>query len=249
MYNLYKKDEVLFAILWIVVYVVGSSIADSLSMSLGLAKSVSVVFLVAMSLLALTWLKKNNLFKKYGLCKLEVPASKFLYFIPLILISTCNLWFGVRMNLSFIETLFYVCSMLCTGLIEELIFRGFLFKAMCKDNVKSAIIVTSITFGIGHIINLFNGSGAELIPNLCQVCYAIAFGFLFVIIFHRGKSLIPCIVAHSTINTLSAFANVTNQTMEMRVGVAIILTVVALGYTLVLLKTLPKNEDYVSAMR
>lgn len=35
---------------------------------------------------------------------------------------------------------------------------------MEKNNVKSAIIVSSITFGIGHIVNLLNG--ADLIPTL-----------------------------------------------------------------------------------
>lgn len=61
------------------------------------------------------------------------------------------------------ETALYVLSMLCVGFIEELIFRGFLFKAMAKDGIKSAIIVSSITFGLGHIINLVNG--AELLPT------------------------------------------------------------------------------------
>ena len=74
---------------------------------------------------------------------------------------------------------------------------------MAKDNVNTAIIVSSLTFGIGHIINLFNG--ANLIPTLIQVCYAIAAGFLFVIIFQKGKSLWPCIIAHATINSLSIF--------------------------------------------
>ena len=89
------------------------------------------------------------------------------------------------------------------GFIEEVIFRGFLFKMMEKDNLKSAIIVSSITFGIGHIINLLNG--AEFIPTLMQVFYAISIGYLFVVIFHKSGSLVPCIVCHSIFNALSIF--------------------------------------------
>ena len=74
---------------------------------------------------------------------------------------------------------------------------------MAKDNLKSAIIVSSITFGIGHIVNLLNG--AEFIPTLLQVCYAISIGYLFVIIFYKSKSLIPCIITHSLFNSLSIF--------------------------------------------
>jgi hypothetical protein len=38
--------------------------------------------------------------------------------------------------------------------IEEVIFRGFLFKALQKDKLSVAIIVSSVTFGFGHIVNL-----------------------------------------------------------------------------------------------
>lgn len=57
---------------------------------------------------------------------------------------------------------------------------------MGNENVKRAIIVSAVTFGIGHIVNLLNG--AELIPTLMQICYAISRGYLFVIIFYKSKS-------------------------------------------------------------
>jgi membrane protease YdiL (CAAX protease family) len=93
--------------------------------------------------------------------------------------------------------------MLLIGFLEEIIFRGFLFKMMEKDNLKIAILVTSLTFGFGHIINLLNGS--ELVKTLIQICYAISIGYLFVLIFYRSKSLIPCIITHSLVNALSIF--------------------------------------------
>ena len=88
-----------------------------------------------------------------------------------------NLWKGVTIKLSVLETALYVLSMLCVGFIEEIIFRGFLFKALCKDNLKLAIVISSVTFGMGHIVNLLNGS--DLIPTLLQIAYATAIGFLF----------------------------------------------------------------------
>ena len=94
-------------------------------------------------------------------------------------------------------------NMVNVGFIEEIIFRGFLFKMMEKDNVRSAIIVTSVTFGIGHIINLLNGS--ELISTLFQILSAISIGYLFVIIFYKGNSLIPCIITHALFNAFSVF--------------------------------------------
>lgn len=132
--------------------------------------------------------------------------------------------------------------MLCVGFLEEVIFRGFLFKALAKDNVKMAIIVSSITFGLGHILNLFNGSGMDLIANLCQIVGAVACGFLFVIIFYRGGSLIPCIIAHSVNNAVGVFANEAELTVEKRLLFSAVTVFVVIVYALILCRTLPQKQ-------
>ncbi|MBE6992262.1 MAG: CPBP family intramembrane metalloprotease [Ruminococcaceae bacterium] len=230
MNKLYEKSELWFAVLWIIVYVVGTSLTDSL----GFSKIPTFVFHAVLCYIAFLWLRKNGMFEKYGLCKPVVPASKLLYYVPLLIPVTCNFWFGVTMNMPLVETVFYICSMICVGFLEELIFRGFLFKAMAKDNIKAAVIVSSITFGIGHIVNLINGSGAELVPNLCQVCYAIAIGFMFVMLFHYSKSLWVCIITHSIVNALSAFGVQAGMTGELIS--AAILTVVPAAYAVYIAK-------------
>lgn len=242
MKELYKKSEILFSILWIVIYVIGTSIADNVSKTAGIEKSVTLLFHAALSCFLFIWIKRNDLLLKYGICKTDIEAQKFLYYIPLLFIISCNLWSGCQMKFSAVETVLYVASMLLVGFLEELIFRGFLFKAMCADNVRSAVIVSSITFGIGHIVNLFNGSGATFVPNMCQVIYAVAFGFLFVILFYRGKSLLPCILTHGLLNALSAFG-IEQKTNMAIIGVSVILTFTAIAYTFVLLKTLPKPSE------
>lgn len=243
MNKLYKKSEIWFAISWIIVYVVGTSIADELSRLVGIEKVFSVPYLLAMSIVAIVWMRKNGLFERFGLCKTDIGAKKFLYYIPLILLVSCNFWYGVSKNGSWAEFALYAASMLCVGFLEEVIFRGFLFRAMEKDGVRSAIIVSSVTFGIGHIVNLINGSGATLIPNLCQVVSAIAIGFLFVIIFYRGKSLIPCVLAHQFINVTSFFANESAIDNTTRIIQSVIICFIAIGYAAILLKTLPEKEE------
>lgn len=143
----------------------------------------------------------------YGLKKVT-NLKKYLYFIPLFLIGTVNLWDGININNSTNEIIFHILTMVNVGFIEEIIFRGFLFKMMKEENVKRAIIVSAITFGIGHIVNLFNGS--ELIPTLMQICYAISLGYLFVIIVYKSKSIVPCIITNSLINSLFIF-NIENS--------------------------------------
>ena len=122
--------------------------------------------------------------------------------------------------------------MLCVGFLEEMIFRGFLFNALVRDGVKSAIIISSVSFGIGHIVNLVNGSGAGLLPTMLQVVYAIAIGFAFVMIYYKTKSLLPCILTHSILNSLSVFANEEVITPQKQIISSILIALIAAGYAL-----------------
>lgn len=205
MNKIYKKNEVNFAIICIVIYVVGTSIAESVAQTIGIVKLPSMIFHLGFTGVLLAWLKKNDLFEKYGLVKPEYKLSKVWFFIPLMLVGLSSIFFGVKLNYSVPETVFYILSMLCVGFLEEIIFRGFLFVGMAKKNVKSAIIVSSITFGIGHIVNLLNGQ--DLLETLLQIVFAIVVGFTLVTLLYKGKSLLPCIIFHGINNACSAISN------------------------------------------
>lgn len=243
MKKLYEKNELAFAIVWIVVYCVLQSLANSLNKAIGVAYAASAAFCVLQTIVLFTFIRKNNLQKRYGLCKPLVPARRFLYYVPLVILASGNLWNGFALNDSPAETALRVVCMLCVGFLEEVIFRGLLFTAIAKDNIKSAIVISSVTFGVGHIINLFNGSGMDLVNNLCQIVFAIAVGFLLVTIFYRGGSLLPCILVHSAINTLGTFAKDTNLTTEMHLLHLVVLILIAVVYTLILTRTIPMRVD------
>lgn len=239
--RLYEKSEILFAVLWIVAYCVLFSVGDSFSASLGVEKVVTLPVGLLLSAVLLIFLKKNGLFRKYGLCRADSSARSMLYYLPLVLLLTANLWFGVRVNYGTFETVLYIGSMLCVGFLEEVIFRGLLFNAMRGDSPKLAVVVSSLTFGIGHIINLINGSCAELIPNLLQVVYATTAGFMFVMIYLRSESLIACIAAHGVFNALSAFS-VTPEGLTERIISCIVLTVISGAYAWYIAKAIcPKS--------
>ena len=228
MKKLYQKDEVWFAVVWILAYVIGTSIFDSFN-----TKLYTLVYHLILCSVIFVWIKKEHLLATYGLCKPTMDSKRVLYYLPLLIVVTCNLWFGVELQYTIIESFYYVLSMLCVGFLEELLFRGFLFKAIRKDNLQTAIIITSLTFGIGHIVNLFNGSGADLLSNLCQIGYAITFGYLFVWIFIKTKSLVVCMLAHAILNMTSIFANVEFllQT-NVQIIMSLMLFVVSLSYAL-----------------
>lgn len=221
MKKIFEKNETLICILLIVAYVVINSYCKQ---NFGMADYRSAIINTLFSAVLLALIISLNRVAYYGL-KRVTNLKRYLYFLPLLLIVSVNLWDGISTDNTVGEICFHVLTMLNIGFIEEIIFRGFWFKMMEKDNLKSAIAVSSITFGIGHIANLF--SGADLIPTLLQMSYAIALGYLFVMIFYRSKSLIPCIITHAAINVLSIFH--VEGSASLYVG-AVVLIVVPLVY-------------------
>lgn len=230
--RIYSKSELSFALLWICTYCIANSLAVSVSDAIGITHSAELAFNLLTGAALLIWLRKMGLFRHYGLCLSRMPAARFMYYVPLVLLMSQNLWRGVAANMPAVDTLCFVLSMTLVGLLEELIFRGLLFKALSASSVRSAAIISSLTFGLGHIINLFNGSGMTLIANILQILTAIAWGFMFVMIFHRSGSILPCIIAHSVNNALSAFASRTALSAAMQISLSAIGMSIALGYAL-----------------
>ncbi len=232
MKRLYDKGLLPFALVWIGVYVAGLSLLENFG------EPVAAAGALALSVFLAVWLKQSGLRKEFGLCAGAIPA---MWYIPLAVITLGNLWCGAEMRYGAAETVFFLAKMLCVGFLEELIFRGFLFKAMCKDSVKWAVIVSSVTFGVGHIVNLLNGSGMSLAENLVQIVSAVAIGFLYVVIFHRGGSLLPCILSHGIFNCLSAFGK-ENPPVAAEMVCRVAICLIAVGYAVLLWRKLPKEE-------
>ena len=242
MKKLYEKSEIGFAVAWIVAYVVLTSVADNLSKGIGVAKCVTLPVHLLLCAALLGFVYKNRLCEKYGFRRPFYPASRFLYYLPLAVVALSKLAGGVGLPMTPVETALFVLSMTCVGLLEEVIFRGLLFRAMEKDNVHRAIVVSAVTFGLGHIVNAFNGSGRSLPETLVQILFAVAVGFALVLVFHRGGSLVPCILFHAVNNALGAFAAEGGFApwVEMLVNGGIILLIAA--YCLWLAKSLPEPK-------
>ena len=148
------------------------------------------------------------------------------YFLPVIVLSTVNFWCGLQWNMLPLHTALYILSMVFVAVLEELIFRGLLFRAMLPSGRGTAILVSSLTFGVGHIVNLL--LGAELLSTALQLVHASAIGFCFSAIFLATGSLLPCILAHAFINCTSAFAVQAAPAGELII--CILISVLAVGY-------------------
>ena len=234
MKKLYEEKEVLFAVGWILIYCL------LIAPIRGQYGDGSLALLAAMFLFAAAitvFVKKYHLEEKYGLNRWPADPKRYLYFIPMWILAVGNMWDGITLNYTGLPLVYATLSMTIVGYVEEMLFRGFLFKAMVKENgVVPAIIVSSLTFGIGHIVNLFSGQAS--LETFVQIIFAISWGFLFTMVYYKCDSLLPCIVAHALVDVSSLFGADT-KTGDMLYVCATV--VIAMFYCIYLAK-LKKEE-------
>ena len=97
-----------------------------------------------------------------------------------------------------------------TGVLEELVFRGFFFNAFVdrlgdtKRGVFASMILSSSVFGLCHLLNLISHPEL-LVATLAQILYAILMGSLFCVIYYRSRNLWPCIILHGIMDFTAKF--------------------------------------------
>lgn len=97
-------------------------------------------------------------------------------------------------------------------IIEEIIFRGWMLKVLKKYGTVTAIIISSLTFGI------FHGTVYQSIPT-------IFIGIILAILTIKSKSLIPSMIVHLCSNTLSVlqeYINISNIMLEQLFSIIIV---------------------------
>ncbi len=101
------------------------------------------------------------------------------------------------------------------GFSEELCFRGILLKFWLihfTDNnngrIKAAFL-TSMLFGLVHLVNLSNGlNAANVIYTLAQILFATMYGIFFSAILYKTKSIWLCGLIHGMINFVGNISDI-----------------------------------------
>lgn len=237
----HQKHPLTVALVLIALYVGLGSVLVSLPAHADIGPLYPLLFHLVLAVFLLGFLRRSGLWSDFGLVRPTRPARDFLFYIPLALAPLVNFLYPIT-SLSPLPALLAFLNMLLVGLVEELVFRGFLFRAMYADSPRAAVIVSSLTFGIGHIVNLLNG--APPVATLLQILYATVFGFLFVVLLLESKSLFPAILTHSAVNATSVFTSAEGGAENMNVIGALALTVIGLFYLLFLLKKRNNKSEH-----
>ncbi|WP_205676850.1 CPBP family intramembrane glutamic endopeptidase [Arthrobacter crystallopoietes] len=88
--------------------------------------------------------------------------------------------------------LLFIALIMCVGVLEELLFRGFLFRG----TLARAVVVTGVTFAIGHAVNAARGYRTGRPGRL-----GLVLGIVLALLFATIGTHWPLVAFHAVPNT------------------------------------------------
>ncbi len=231
------------AVLWILFYVALVTIGDQLSEKMGVEHLVTGIFLMVLSSALYMMHKKSDQLKL-----ISVPMKSlrpYIFYLPLIALACIQFFAGFDPTLTLRKFAIIVLLMIGTGFVEEVLFRGLLFNAiLSKSGVKRAVIISGITFGLGHIVNLLNGYSS--IEQIGQIVVAVAIGIVLALLVALTNNLWPGILFHILFN-ISGSISVQESSSQTMMLVAIL--AISLPYALYLSKDLNLKRSKIISVK
>lgn len=155
--------------------------------------------------------------------KIALPASRLRFDWVVLLASLCLLTINLSVPTLFdarswlyavqnpLKTLLLLLDCLMIGGLEEIVFRGVIFGALQRAweskrrGLLSAVVVSSLLFGLVHIANLIENPDA-LLEVLGQVGYSTLIGLLLALAALRTGGITFSIVLHGLFNFVYDYA-------------------------------------------
>ncbi len=113
--------------------------------------------------------------------------------------------------------------------VEEFVFRGVIFKALSKKDVRGAVIVSSLFFALLHF-------------SLGSVMYGFLFGVIFAWVYYVTDDIFYPIAMHMTFNTINVYLAY-EDFGNVSAGIAIIIVILgAVGFIFLLYMFFNRNR-------
>ena len=249
MRKLQDVKPVWHAVIWIAIYIVAVNIGDSVAEQFRLPYLTSVV-LIALSIVLTVYLRATRQLAFFGIQSVQ-PGTlrRTLFYLPLFAIAFLQYGKGFAPGLDLQAIGFAVLLVAAVGFIEELLFRGFLLRALrTRGSLNRAIVISGVTFGIGHIVNLLRGY--SIADQALQLVAAVLIGIALAYCTVLTGSILPGVVFHALFNLSGTLTNHSTLWDTVTVGVV---AVVMIGYILTLRTQLakagPARDDAATAWR
>ena len=245
MRKLQDTKPILHALIWVAIYIVAVNIGDNLGEVVQFPELTSIV-LVVLSIVLIVYLRVGGRLAFYGIRSVQPDTLPLtLFYIPLFAIAFVQYAKGLESGLDLRAVAFAVLLVTAVGFVEELLFRGFLLQALrARRNLTYAIIISGVTFGIGHIVNLLRGW--SLTDQAIQIVAAVLIGIALAYCAVLTESILPGVVFHALFNLSGTLTNHSVLWDSVTVGVIAIVMIV---YILFLRNRLANTGPAVSARK
>jgi membrane protease YdiL (CAAX protease family) len=102
-----------------------------------------------------------------------------------------------------------------------------------------AVLISGVTFAIGHIVNLLRGYTTA--DQINQVVIGIFIGIVLALIVALTNNIIPCVLYHIFFNISGT---ITNSNLKLETYMVVITSIICLFYSIYLIKVFKFKKGY-----
>jgi len=131
----------------------------------------------------------RTVIKYFGGCAIVVLSFSFL---------TGESELGLERQTTFMQGLSFLTTVVMAPIVEEIIFRGYLYTAMLSafKRERERLVVNAMLFAAAHVFL------AALLLGAWVPYYIFVLGYLLAKLYDRSRSILPCVALHSLNNGL-----------------------------------------------
>ncbi|MBY9080039.1 CPBP family intramembrane metalloprotease [Paenibacillus sp. HN-1] len=167
----------------------------------------------------------------YGFRSLSsIPKGDWRYYLPLLVLLAIIALKGFR-QIEASEVLFYLGFTLLVGFVEESIYRGLIVNILRPKSVRTAVITSSVLFGVTHVLSVL--SGQDAFQTVLQIVYALLLGGALALLMIRNRNILPLILFHFLHNFIQFVGN-DNSDAYLGIDLAILVLLAAYCFWLAL---------------
>ena len=224
MYALMQKRPVLHAVAWILIYLVLFNVGEGIAEATGFAYATAALVL-ALAIVMVIYLVRGKQMRATGFKRIGNSDLKAtLYYAPLALLAVIQLFAGVDPTVTGAQIAGIVLLMIGVGFVEAVTMRGLLYQGIAKQSgMWRAILITGVTFGLGHIVNLLRGY--DMAELSAQIVVAVAIGIVLALLVAVTGNIVPGILFHVLFNITGSIANTESATMMILLAVILVVCV------------------------
>ncbi len=123
---------------------------------------------------------------------------KYLAYLPLLFLPIVVVVISGFKSASSSTVIWFALYTLMVGFAEEGLLRGVVLRAMLPSGVTRAVLVSSLIFGLAHLINIWQGHSASTV--IIQIIYVTLLGIGFAGARLYTGTIWPAIVIHALID-------------------------------------------------